>query len=72
MNLEQAILELEKISQSLDNPATTLEESLELFERGVEIATTCKKLLELGKGKIVALKSEYDKVVEVDIKDELL
>ena len=71
MKLEQAIQELDKISKILDDPNTTLEESIDLFQKGVELATLCKQLLESGKGKIVAIKREYDKLVEVDIQDEL-
>ena len=71
MKLEQAIQELDKISKILDNPNTSLDESIELFQKGVELATLCKQLLESGKGKIVAIKREYDKLVEVDIQDEL-
>lgn len=71
MKLEQAIQELDKISKTLDNPNTSLDESIELFQKGVELATVCKQLLESGKGKIVAIKREYDKLVEVDIQDEL-
>ena len=71
MKFEEALKQLDDISKKLDDPSTTLDESLELFERGVNIASQCKKLLEAGQSKIVAIKQQYDKLTEVDINGEL-
>lgn len=54
-NFENSILELEKISSMLENEQISLEESIELFQKGVLISKECSKYLENAKQKIISL-----------------
>lgn len=44
-NVDEALKELEEINGKLANPSITLNESLELYKKGVELAAKCKEHL---------------------------
>ncbi len=46
LNYEQALAELEEMVTALENEEHTLEESMQLFERGQALAKHCAELLE--------------------------
>lgn len=46
MNFEEAYLELEEIISQLEEDERSLEEMLDLYERGQRLAQHCEKLLE--------------------------
>ncbi len=55
INFEKNLSELEKIINRLENGDCSLEESIELFEKGIKITTECRSLLENAQKRIVEL-----------------
>lgn len=55
MTFEQAMLELEQITKQLENGEIPLNDSLKLFERGVELTRFCSSALEEAQQKIAIL-----------------
>ena len=51
-NFESALKRLEQISDLLENEETPLEESIKLFEEGIEIKEYCEEKLKSAKVKI--------------------
>ena len=52
INFEKNLNELEQIISKLENGNCSLEESLSLFEKGMEHTDACRKALENAKAKI--------------------
>ena len=52
---EKAIEELEKIVSQLESGEVSLDESIKLFERGMELTGICRKTLDTARQKIVTL-----------------
>ena len=52
---KEAIEELEKITESLESGELELEESLKLFERGVELIRYCQEKLDSAQAKVEQL-----------------
>lgn len=59
-NFEEKLLRLEKIAESLENNEIGLEESLSLFEEGVNLSKECLSILEKAELKVKVLKKELD------------
>jgi len=59
---EEAVSELEATVARLDSDEITLDESLALFARGVELTGACKKILNDIEGRIVKLVENVNKV----------
>ena len=55
ITFEQAMEELDTITQKLEAGDATLEESLKLFERGVALTSFCSKTLDEAQQKISVL-----------------
>ena len=53
-NFEEKLLELEKISQDLENEEN-LEKSLKLYEKGKKLADECYKTIEKAEQKIIEI-----------------
>ena len=51
-NFENALKRLEQISDLLENEETPLEESIKLFEEGIELKEYCEEKLKSAKVKI--------------------
>ena len=51
-NFESALKRLEQISDLLENEETPLEESIKLFEEGIELKEYCEEKLKSAKVKI--------------------
>ena len=66
MKFEEAMLELENTVKKLESGETTLEESMELFEKGVKLSRVCQKLLSEAQLKVTKLIAESDREVEFD------
>lgn len=66
MNFEALLKELEGIVVKLENQNTTLDEGIELFNKGITLSKECMKILNESKGKITLLKSELDKITSED------
>lgn len=54
-DFEKAIEELEKIVSQLESGEVSLDESIKLFERGMELTGICRKTLNTARQKIVTL-----------------
>ena len=57
---EQSITELEKIVERLENGDVTLDESLELFEKGIKLSKSCQKMLDSAEKKVSVLMAKDD------------
>ena len=51
-SFEEMMQELEKIVQKLDNETVSLEESLELYQRGMKLSATCDAMLKDAENKV--------------------
>ena len=60
LTFEQAVAELEKITEELESGSTELEKSLGLFERGVALTKFCSKMLDDAQQKIGLLMETPD------------
>lgn len=54
---EQSLADLEKVVSQLEKGETSLEESIALYEKGVELTRFCTQQLEKAELKIVELKA---------------
>ena len=52
MKFEEALLNLEKIVSSLENQTAPLDESISLYEEGIELVKHCSKLLDNAQQKV--------------------
>ena len=66
MKFEEAMTQLEETVNKLESGEVTLEESMELFEKGVKLSRTCQKLLGDAQLKVTQLLAESDKEVDFD------
>ena len=57
-NFESALKRLEQISDLLENEETPLEESIKLFEEGIELKEYCEEKLKSAKLKLIKLLKE--------------
>ncbi len=57
-SLEKSLLELEALVEKMESKDLPLEESLKLFERGINLSTTCQKTLVEAKEKIDLISAE--------------
>ena len=59
-HFEHAIKELEDIVHKLEEGELTLEESLDLFQKGVVLSKSCSKMLDEAEQKVSVLIKEKD------------
>ena len=60
-NFEQSITELGEIVRKLDSGQISLDEAMELFEKGVKLTKECNKMLDEAEQKVeVLLKTSGD------------
>jgi exodeoxyribonuclease VII small subunit len=55
LDFEKALAELDGIVKQLESGNLALEKSLELFQRGIELARTCKQKLDAAELKVSQL-----------------
>lgn len=65
MDFEKSIEKLEEIVSKLNDPSTTIDESIKYFEEGVTLVKENYTELEKASGKITALQKELDKYTEI-------
>ncbi|MGI5895776.1 MAG: exodeoxyribonuclease VII small subunit [Oscillospiraceae bacterium] len=58
MSIEAALERLQKITELLEQGELSLDESLKLYEEGVGLTKTCKKMLDEAELKITVLSAE--------------
>lgn len=61
LTYEQAFAELEKVVSSLEEGQATLDESVELFQRGQSLAKHCADLLGKARLKVTVLEQDREK-----------
>ena len=66
MKFEEAIKQLEETVKKLESGEVTLDESMELFEKGVALSRTCQKLLDDAGLKITKLLGNNGEEVDFD------
>ncbi len=64
MNFETAYSKLEEIVKKLEGQNVSLEESIALFNSGIELSKECLKFLNEEKGKIQLLTDELNNLCE--------
>lgn len=57
---EQSISELEEIVSQLEGGNVTLDESLELFEKGIKLSKSCQQMLDAVEKKVSILMTNDD------------
>ena len=62
-DFEASLLELEKIVEKLEGGEISLDESIKLFEKGMELSNDCRKTLNTARQKIITL-TEAEKEAE--------
>jgi exodeoxyribonuclease VII small subunit len=65
-SFEDSLKKLESIVDRLEKGDLSLEESLKLFEEGVELSTSCKKELDAAEGKVQMLLKQRDGSLKVE------
>ncbi len=63
---EEAVAELEKTVDLLENGDVSLDEAVKLFEKGMKISKECHERLEKAEQKIKLLTEDKDGVKETD------
>ena len=66
MKFEEAMKELEETVNKLESGQVSLDEAMELFEKGVGLSKTCQKLLSEAQLKVTKLIAENDSEVDFD------
>jgi len=69
-SFETCLDELEKVVKELEAGDLPLERSLELFERGMNLSTTCRKQLEEAETRVEMLVRKEGKVVAEPFRPE--
>jgi len=67
MQFEKKLTELEKLVEKLEDKNTTLQEGLELFEKGLCLTKDCLADLDKSKGRIETIKVEFNKLTEKEL-----
>ncbi len=66
IDFETAIVELEGIVKKLEAGNVSLNESISLFEKGINLSDACSKMLQEAKQRIEVIKNENYKENEYD------
>lgn len=70
MNFEESMKELDKILDKLENGKISLDESVDLYSKGMKLCVDCAEKLKDVKGKIALLEETQqgliEKIVEVE------
>ncbi|MGN0789711.1 MAG: exodeoxyribonuclease VII small subunit [Christensenellales bacterium] len=64
MKFEQSMKELEAIIEKMENPDTSFEELVRLYEKGVELSNFCTQTIKNAQAKITLLKEGKEEVVD--------
>jgi exodeoxyribonuclease VII small subunit len=59
-SFEESLAKLDSIVERLEKGDLTLEESLKLFEEGVQLSAACKQELDAAEGKVQMLVKQRD------------
>ncbi len=65
MNIDDKLKNLKDITEKIEDETISLDESLRLFNEGVELVKDCYKSLNEAKGKVTVLKKEVEELKEI-------
>lgn len=68
--IEEKIVELENIANTIEDSDTSLDDAIKFFEKGVAVAKECLDSLKQTAGKITMLKKEMEELVEVPFDED--
>ena len=60
LSFESAIKELDEIVKKINGDSVTIDQMVDLFERGIFLNNLCKNILDTAKGKIYELVKDDD------------
>lgn len=60
MDFENKLNELQDITKHLENPDLSMDEGVVLYEKGVNLAKDCYKILNEVKGKVNVIKKDIE------------
>ena len=66
LNFETGIKELEQIADKLEKENLNLDESVNLFEKGMELSKKCSEILENAEKRITKIIVKEDEIEETD------
>ena len=69
-DFETAMQELEQVVESMENDQLTLDESLQKFERGVELSRICQENLKRAEQKVEQLVKKHGELVIEPFNDD--
>ena len=70
LNFEELMLKLEDITNKLEKEQLSLDESVKLFEEGMQISKECNNKLEDAEKRITILINENDEIKEENFNPE--
>lgn len=71
LDFEDSLKKLEEIANKMGEESLSLEESLKMFQEGMELSTFCNKKLDEAEKKIsIVLKNSDGKLIETDFSTE--
>lgn len=65
MTFEEILIELSAISASLEDGSLTIEQGIEIYNKGLELSKQAIAVLKESKGKITLLNDELGKLADV-------
>lgn len=71
LNFEELMVKLEDITNKLENEKLSLDDSVKLFEEGMQISKECNSKLEDAEKKITILINENNEIKEEDFNTEV-
>lgn len=71
VNFEELITKLEDITNKLENEKLSLDDSVKLFEEGMEISKLCNEKLEEAEKKITILINQNNEIKEENFSTEV-
>lgn len=63
LSFEEAVQQLEAVVERLESGEASLQESMELFERGVNLAAICSEQLNAAEGRLQILLEKQEGIV---------
>ena len=70
LSFEDALTQLETITRQLESGQESLEESMKLYEKGIQLKELCEKKLKEAEGKWQVLRNKASEAVLEDFQDE--
>ena len=69
ITFEEAIKELEKIVEKLEESKASLDETIDLYQEGIRLSVLCNKMIDNAEQKIKILSGKKDDLKEIDFEE---